>query len=120
MVAAMVLPLELDERRLDELLGMWARWMSASPLRDLLWYPDGACGCVGGGYSQTFDDMVDAADARMVEAVNGAIESLSPMHQCAVMHVHLYAVYRFRTTVEEVYAEARAALRLALPARGVY
>ena len=119
MTFAMTLPAELDERRLDELLRMWEGWMAASPLREL-WYPDGACGCVGGGYSQTFEDMVEAADCRTVEAVNGAIESLSPMQQCAVMHVHLYAVFRFRRPVDEVYGEARGALRIALPARGVY
>ncbi len=114
------LPIELGEPRLAELLGMWARWMSSSqPLREL-WYPDGATGCVGGGYSQTFEDMVEAADARTVEAVNGAIESLTPAQQCAVTHIHLYAVYRFREPVEVVYAKACSELRIALPARGIY
>ena len=117
---AAVLPLVLDDPRLEELLGLWARWMaSAQPYRDL-WFPDTACGCVGGGYSQSFDDMVDAADARAADAVNGAIESLSPAEQCAVTHVHLYAVYRFREPVEVVYARAKGNLRVALPTRGIY
>jgi hypothetical protein len=116
----MSLPYELDEGRLDELLGLWERWMrSNQPLRDL-WYPDGACGCVGGGYSQTFEDMLEAADARSAEAVNGAVESLSPIEQMAVNHVHLRAVYRLREPIHRVYSRARFTLRVALPARGVY
>lgn len=117
---ALTLPLELDDRRLDELLGLWARWMGSSqPYREL-WYPDGACGCVGGGYSQTFEDLVEAGDLRAAEAVDGAIESLSPSQRCAVMHVHLYAVFRFRGEVEEIYLDARQALRVGLPLRGIY
>jgi len=119
-VNAACLPAQLEDARLDELLGLWARWMrSSQPLRDL-WYPDAACGCVGGGYSQSFEDMVEAADARTVEAVNGAIESLSPIEQGAIVHVHLYAVFRFREPVEEVYARARQQLKIGLPMRGVY
>lgn len=113
------LPLTLDDRRLDELLSLWARWMGdASPLREL-WYPDRAAGFVGGGYSLTFEDLIDAADARAAEAVNGAIDSLPPIQQCAVLHVHLRAVYRFRD-LQATYRGAREALRVALPTRGVY
>jgi hypothetical protein len=120
MAAVLALPTELGERRLDELLDLWASWMrSSQPLRDL-WYPDGACGCVGGGYSLTFDDMVEAADQRAADAVNAAIESLRPIEQCAVTHIHLFAVYRFREPVEHVYLAARDTLRIALPARGIY
>ena len=93
---------------------------SSQPYREL-WYPDGACGCVGGGYSQTFEDMVEAGEARSAEAVNGAIESLKPIEQCAVLHYHLAAVFRFeRLNVQEVYQEARYALKVGLPGRGVY
>lgn len=117
---AMLLPLELEDSRLDELLALWTRWMaSTQPYRDL-WYPDSATGCVGGGYSQTFEDMVEASEARTVDAVNGAIESLSPIEQCAVLHVHLYAVFRFRESLEEVYLRARQALKIGLPQRGIY
>ncbi len=118
--AVLSLPAWLSERRLDELLGLWVRLMKSNEHLRALWYPDGACGCVGGGYSQTFEDMVDAADARAAEAVNGAIESLPPIQQCAVSHVHLYAVYRFREPVEDIYAAARQTLKVALPARGFY
>jgi hypothetical protein len=111
---------ELEDGRLDELLELWTRWMrSSQPYREL-WYPDTACGCVGGGYSLTFEDMVEAADLRCAEAVNGAIESLNPIEQCAVYNVHLYAVYRFREPCEVVYGRARDALLVGLPGRGIY
>lgn len=110
----------LSEGRLDELLGLWVRFMKGGEYLRELWYPDEACGCVGGGYSQTFEDMVDAADARAAEAVNGAIESLPACQQCAVFHMHLYAVYRFRDPLEDVYAAARQTLKAALPSRGFY
>jgi len=119
-LVAMVLPLELDDGRLDELLSIWARWMrSNQPLREL-WYPDGACGCVGGGYSQSFEDMLEAGEARAAEAVNGAIDSLPVDQQCAIFHVHLHAVYRFRASMEVVYSKARSSLAIGLPARGIY
>lgn len=114
------LTLEIDDGRLDELLGIWARsFDNFGPLR-ALWFPDGAAGCVGGGYSQTFEDMLDAKEAREVMAMDGAIDSLEPIQQCAIYHVHMHAVYRFARAVEHIYAEAREALRIALPMRGVY
>lgn len=114
------LPREIDDGRLDELLYLWERWMRSNQAYRELWYPDGAAGCVGGGYSQTFEDMLEQVDARVVEAVNGAVESLSPIEQCAVLHVHLHAVFRFREPMEDVYQRARGLLKAALPMRGVY
>ena len=105
---------------MGELLSLWSRWMrSSQPLREL-WYPDTACGCVGGGYSHSFDDMVEDNDKRHAEAVGAAIDDLSPSEQCAVYHVHLAAVYRFRLPMEAVYDNARYELRVILPQRGIY
>jgi len=115
----MTLPSMLDAGRLDQLLELWVIWMrSSQPLRDL-WYPDGACGCVGGGYSQSFDDMVLASDLRAAEAVDACIESLATLQKLAVMHKHLYSVFRF-SDLESHYLDARTALSLVLPQRGVY
>lgn len=116
----MTLPNVLPADRLDALLDLWTRFMrSGEDVREL-WYPDSACGCVGGGYSQTFDDMVEAVDARLAESVNAAIDSLPVVEQCAISHKHLWAVYRFREPVVVVYQRARDALAIVLPARGVY
>lgn len=117
---AVAIPLELSERRLDELLDLWARWMRSNEPVRALGFPDTACGCVGGGYSLSFDDMVEAMEGRAAEAMNAAIDSLPPVEQAAVLNVHLYAVFRFREAVEEAYGRARQSLRLAMPARGFY
>lgn len=112
--------LELDQRRLDELLYLWERFMKSSqPYREL-WYPDGATGCVGGGYSQSFEDMVEAADSRAAEAVNAAVDDLEGLEQAAVYHVHLNVMYGFLESVESVYARARQQLAVWLPGRGIY
>ena len=116
----MTLPSILSPDRLDDLLGLWVRFMrSGKDYRDL-WYPEKACGCVGGGYSQTFEDMVEAVDNRVAEAVNAAIEGLAPVEQCAISHTHLHAVYRFREPVTAIYQRARDRLAVVLPARGIY
>jgi len=115
-----VLPQILDDDRMGELLSLWARWMrSSQPLREL-WYPDQATGCVGGGNSHDFETMLEDMDLRHAEAVNAAIEGLSPAEQCAVYHVHLAAVFRGRAPMEGTYEEARYQLRVVLPSRGIY
>lgn len=115
-----VLPQILDDDRMGELLSLWARWMrSSQPLREL-WYPDQATGCVGGGYSHDFDTMVDDMDTHHAEAVEAAIQSLNPAEQCAIYHVHLGAVFRVRGSMEGTYEQARYALRVVLPQRGIY
>ena len=115
-----VLPSILDDERMGELLSLWARWMSSNqPLREL-WYPDTAAGCVGGGNSHDFETMLEDADKRSAEAVGAAIEDLTPAEQASIYHVHLAAVYRFRGTMEGTYEQARYALRVVLPQRGIY
>ena len=115
-----VLPSILDDDRMGELLSIWSRWMrSNQPYREL-WYPDTAAGCVGGGNSHDFESMLEDADKRSAEAVGAAIEDLTPAEQASIYHVHLAAVYRFRGAMEGTYEQARYALRVVLPQRGIY
>ena len=115
-----VLPSILDDERMGELLSLWARWMrSSQPLREL-WYPDTACGCVGGGYSNDFETMIEDADKRAAEAVGASIDDLTTIEQCAVCHIHLGAVFRGRASMEKTYEAARYQLRVLLPQRGIY
>ena len=121
-MSAVLLPKELDEGRLDELLNLWERWMSpgAKSVMDL-GYPNTATGCVGGGYSTSFEDMVDQADGRAAEAVNAAIEGLPMAQQAAVYNKHLFSVYRFHRGYQaEHYDAARQTLRVVLPQKGIY
>jgi hypothetical protein len=114
------LPKELADDRLDELLSLWARsFDNRGALRELT-YPDTACGCVGGGYSQSWDDLWSAKELREIEVVDAAVESLPPTQRCAVEHKHLYAVFRFREPVDLIYGRARQTLRVVLPIKGVY
>lgn len=115
-----VLPAILDDERMGELLSLWARWMrSNQPLREL-WYPDQAAGCVGGGNSHDFEGMLEEMETRHAEAVNAAIQGLTPVEQCAISHVHLAAVFRGRAPMEQTYENARYTLRVVLPQRGIY
>lgn len=120
--ALRLLPRELDDSRLDELLHLWERWMSPGAKNVMeLGFPNTAAGCVGGGYSTSFDDMVDEADSRSAEAVNAAIDSLEPIQAMAVYHKHLYAVFKFnRADLDTIYNIARDILRVVLPTKGIY
>lgn len=120
MSAVAALPAILDDDRMGELLSLWSRWMSSSQHLRELWYPDQAAGCVGGGYSNTFEDMIDESDRMYAAAVNGAIEGLRAIEQAAIYHFHLAAVYRFGRPVDGVYENARYSLRVVLPQRGIY
>ncbi len=92
---------------------------SSQPLREL-WYPDQACGCVGGGYGLSYEDLLEANDKLHAESVGAAIDDLPPIEQCAVFHVHLSSVFRGRAPMEKTYEAARYTLRVVLPQRGIY
>ena len=84
-------------------------------------FPDTAAGCVGGGYSASFEDMCESADAAAAEAVGALVESLSPIRCAAIHHCYLSAVYRFpRGGFDEALFEARCSIGRGLVARGFY
>ena len=85
-------------------------------------YPHGAAGCVGGGYTSDFDDMVASADRRCAAIMDALIGDLTPGQQCAIHHVYLMAVWRFRDaeTLEAVLEGAKAELRKGMDRRGLH
>lgn len=109
----------MAEGRLEFHFDNWRRWMRKDDVTDGA--PHKAAGCVGGGYSQTFDEMVDAADIRCARIVDALVSSLSPVERAAVNHEYLYAVFHFREANFEL-TLYRARLKVAewLVARGVY
>ena len=116
---------ELDERRLDELLKIWERWMSESPAQVFgLGYPAQATGChpePWGYWEDTAQHEYEALEYSKAEAINAAIDDLPTIQQMAVYHHHRAAVFVFkRADLDEKYWEARQTLRVGLPARGVY
>ena len=113
------LPEENPEQRLEFHLDNWRRWMRSDVITDGA--PNRAAGCIGGGYSRSFEDMIDSADVRCALTVDALIEGLSPGQRAAIHHCYLRAVFRFpRGNYEDLLAEAKRRLDLGLMARGVY
>ena len=109
----------LDDRTEWHLLN-WRDWMRSG--EHVRGYPHGAAGCVGGGYTSDFDDMVASADRRCAAIMDALIGDLTPGQQCAIHHVYLMAVWRFRDaeTLEAVLEGAKAELRKGMDRRGLH
>ncbi len=107
----------MSEARLEFHMDNWRRYMRHDVVADGA--PGRASGCIGGGYSQSFDDMVDASDKRCALIVDALVSSLKPAEQAAVFHHYLYAVFRYRD-IEGTLHRARRKIAEWLVARGVY
>ena len=110
----------MPENRLEWHFENWKRWMRHDSTTD--GYPGKASGCVGGGYSQSFDDMVDAADIRCAQIVDSLVNSLTPIERAAIYHKYLYAVFRYGRAgnLEQSLARARLKVGEWMVIRGVY
>lgn len=110
----------MPEFRLEFHFDNWKRWMKKDDVTDGA--PGKAAGCVGGGYSRTFDEMVDAADIRCAMIVDALVSSLTPVERAAVNHKYLYAVFRYGRGASLDQSLERARLKIAqwLVIRGVY
>lgn len=85
----------MSEARLEFHFDNWRRWMRRDSVGD--GYPSKAAGCVGGGYSRTFDEMVDDADIRVAQIVDALVNSLTYAERSAVCHKYLYSRFNFPT-----------------------
>jgi hypothetical protein len=109
----------MSEARLEFHFDNWRRWMKKDDVTT--GYPGKAAGCVGGGYSQTFDDMVDAEDIRCARILDALVNSLEPIERAAIYHRYLYAVFRHgRDRMEEALHKGRYRVAIWLVQRGVY
>lgn len=110
----------MSEGRLEFHMDNWRRWMRCDDVTTGA--PNKAAGCVGGGYSQSFDDMADASDVRCAMIVDALVSSLTHIERAAVNHKYLYAVFRFhhQASFESTLQRARTKLAEWLVARGVY
>lgn len=109
----------MSEARLEWHFDNWRRYMRRDSVTD--GYPGKGAGCVGGGYSQTFDDMVDAADVRCARVLDALVGSLKQVERAAVYHEYLYAVFRHgRDALPQALASARLKIAGWLVIRGVY
>lgn len=108
----------MSEGRLEWHFDNWRRYMRKDDVTD--GYPRKAAGCVGGGYSQTFDEMADASDIRVAKIVDSLVSSLTPIERAAIYHQYLYAVFRYRNGLEIPLQRARYRVAAWLVVRGVY
>lgn len=108
------------EGRLEWHFDNWRRYMRKDDVTD--GYPAKAAGCVGGGYSQTFDEMMDASDIRVAMIVDALVSSLSPLERASIYHKYLYAVFRSgrNANLEQSLLRARTKIAEWLVIRGVY
>ena len=107
------------ETRLEFHFENWKRWMKKDDVTDGA--PGKACGCVGGGYSQSFDDMVDSADVRCAQIMDSIVNSLSAPQRSAVYREYLYAVFRYeRLDFQETLTNAKIRSAELLIIRGIY
>lgn len=108
-----------QQSRIEFHLLNWARWMKDDVFTE--GYPRRAAGCLGGGYSRSFDEMVDDADVRCAMALDALIGGLEAPEAAAIHHVYLSAVFRFvRAEIETLLSKAKRKLESGLKARGCY
>ena len=101
----------------EEYLDLWVRNMRDPDLR--LEAPTKASGFIAGGnggYREPAAEWEAEANGRAVDVINAALSDMSPAEVCAVQHIKLFAVYRFREPVEAIYANARMKIGVRLTA----
>jgi hypothetical protein len=98
----------LSEERLDWQLENWCVWESAAWDAELAYTLT-----PGHSMSVDFDQMCAEMDRRCAHTVKAAIESLTPVEQCAVFNKLCKAVFRFRDEHDPHQAWIRARWRLA-------
>jgi hypothetical protein len=115
----------MPEGRLEFHFDNWRRWMKKDEVT--VGAPRTAAGCVGGGYSQSFDDMADASDVRCARIMDALVSSLEHMERAAIYHRYLYAVFQYGSNPEETRVllsrsmySARLKIGAWLVVRGVY
>lgn len=105
----------LSTERLDWHLDNYAVWESSSWDAELAY-------TLTPGYSMSvdFDQMCAEMDRRCAQTTKAAIESLTPVEQCAVFNKLLKAVFRFhRDDLDNAWVRARWKLAYDLCKRGM-
>ena len=101
----------------------WSRWVRA---KNDLGMPHEAAGCVGGGYSQDFEDELAKSERITARLTDQAIEDLGEDHPGQRLAIYITwgvtkpAVWRFQRGIDNVYAEAKVNLVPRLRRRGVW
>lgn len=104
----------LSDDRLNWQLENWAVWESAKWDAELAYTLS-----AGQSASVDFDEMCAEMDRRCAYITKAALESLSPIEQCAIFNKMLASVFRFREDPQAVWLRARWKLANDLYRRGL-
>lgn len=110
-------PVSLIDQKIDWHLKNWAQWMRGYQVG--IGY-DHASAVVSSTASQTFDDMVVAADRQNAKVADACISSLPPIYQGAIYNVYLASVFRFRGDPNDVFVAAANAFWELAQKKGLY
>ena len=105
----------------ERYLDTWAYWMRHPDLR--LGAPQrtpGFRGDITGGYRDASEAGEIAGHDRAIEVIEATLDGVTPAERASVMHVHLYAVFRFRHPVDQIYRSARMKIGIRLRANDFY
>jgi hypothetical protein len=117
---AVVIP-EDEWEWVERYLDAWALWMRHPNLglgtgsRTPAFVGDNS-----GGYRDQTEEGEVAGHTRAVQVIEATLDGLSQAEVAAVMHVKLYAVYRFRFPVELIYLAARQKIGVRLRAHDFF
>lgn len=101
----------------ERYLGTWAHWMRHPGLK--LGPPKrtpGFLSDITGGYRDHVEDAEIAGHDRAIQVIEATLDGFSPVERAAVMHIHLYAVFRFARPIEQIYQSARQKIGVKLKA----
>ena len=101
----------------EPFLDTWARWMRHPALK--LGAPSRTPAFMGeirDGYGDPDEHHELAGRDRAIEVIESTLDECAPIERAAVMHVKLWAVFRFRAPVEAIYLSARQRIGIRLRA----
>jgi hypothetical protein len=97
----------------------WERFQREGGLPDGA--PDRASGNMTNYLNMDFDGMCDRMDSDLASITAVVVAQLAPIERCALHHVYLSAVYRFRREgLELVLTRAKKNVEAGLKKRGVW
>jgi len=105
----------------ERFLGTWAHWMRHPGLR--LGAPSRSPGFMSditGGYRDSGEEAEIVGHDRAIQVIEATLDGFSPVERASVMHVHLYAVFRFRHPVDQIYRSARMKIGIRLRAHDFF
>lgn len=106
----------MDERRFATIMQTWCDWCRTG--RWVEGYPSRSPLFSTGDWTH-FEDLCEASDTWLAEAVDAVINGIPADERGAVHHVWLHAVYEFLEPLEACYPRARESIMGGLRRKGI-